>query len=298
MGLTKRPRRTAPPPPMPVVTLEADLARATLPAGATASMPISALLERLRPRTPDTADVVLPDGVKALVPTANGCILVHQTTPRVFNFRWIANDSPAPFGKKTKYRQVRIGLPYLIVLAGFKNGGSEIMRLSNRNECFFSNHPLDKLGFDSELFYPALLNCSKFPSDKDNPLSWICTQHLDRSPLDEEKTLQSSLRAGMAMLLRHLLESGFNHSSEEHELSSWFSETVKADVDPRVASVEAWEDATRNDPCFALDVPWLETGCTLGQVTHRIAERSGRLDLGDLQTMDVARVIFRAGKKG
>lgn len=284
--------------PVPTVTLEGDVARATLPAGATASMPISELLARLRPRTPDTADVVLPDGVKALVPTGQGCILVHQTPPRVFNLRWIAADSKVPYGRNAKYRQVKIGLPYLIVLAVFQSVGGDILRLSGRNECFFSNHPIDGQGFDTPLAYPALLNCSKFVDREEHPMAWICTEHLSPRHHAGEQTLQASLRAGMTALLRHLLESAFNRSSEEHELSSWFSETVKAHVDPRIASIESWEAATREDPCFVLDVPWLPTGYTLGQITERIAEATGRIDLGDLQSLDIARVIFRASKKG
>jgi hypothetical protein len=298
MDLKARRRRAATDAPSPVVTLEGPVARATLPAGATASMPVSSLMERLHPRTPDTADVVLPDGVKALVPTGKGCILVHETPPRVFSFRWIANDSPVPFGDDTKYRQVRIALPYLIVLAIFNHGPHGTLTLGGRNECFFSNHPLARRGFDTPLAYPALLNCSRYPDPTDNPLSWVCTQHLDRSELESEKSSQRALQRGMAMLLHHLLESGFNHSSEEHELSSWFSETVKAHVDPRLASVEAWQEATREDPCFALDVPWLPTGHTLSDVTGRIADRAGRIDHSHLQTSDIARVIFHAGKKG
>ena len=284
--------------PVPVVTLEDEVARASLPAGASACMPLSALFERLHSRSPDSVELVLPDGVKALVPTPRGSILVHQTPPRVCNFRWIASDSEAPYGPEAKYREVRIGLPYLVVLADFQRSRGGVMRLGNRNECFFSNQPIDGLGFETPLAFPALLNCSKFEDSEEHPLAWICTQHLSRGQFAGAKTQQAALHAGMAALLRHLLESAFNLSSEMHEVASWFSETVKARVDPRISSVESWEGATAEDPLFVLDVPWLPTGRTLGEIAERMARAGGKTGSVMRRSHDVARVIFHAGAKG
>ena len=284
--------------PVPVVTLEGEVASATLPAGATAHMPVSVLFERLHPSGFDSAGTVLPDGVKALVPARDGAILVHQTPPRVYDFRWIAPDSETPYGPEAKYRQVRIALPYLIVLASFQNGRGDLMQLGNRNECFFSNQPLDRQGFETPLCYPALLNCSKFPESDENPLAWICTQHLRPRDFVSAKSLQSRLHTGLSALLRHLLESAFNLSSDENEIASWFSETVKAHVDPRIASVESWEEATRDDPLFVLDVPWLPTGRTLGSIAERMAGGASTGNSTTNSSHDIARVIFNAGVKG
>ena len=95
-------------------------------------------------------------------------------------------------------------------------------------------------------------------------------------------------------LLRHLLESGFNRSSEHHELNSWFSETVAAGVDPRIASVRDWERATAEDPLFVLEVPWLPTGLSLGKVADRIARVHGRPGRRITCADDVARLVINA----
>jgi len=278
----------------PSVTIEGDEVRVVLPEGTAATMKLEELLERVQPSVPDSRGAVLPDGIKCMLPMANGCILVHQTTPRVYNFRWIAADSRAEYGPRTRYQQVRLALPYLIVLAVFESARGDLPRLSPRNECFFLNEPLDLQGLDTELCYPALLNCSRFPDDPNVPLSWICTQHLPPSECARGQTLEQSLRAGLEALLRHLLESGFNRSSEHHELNSWFSETVAAGVDPRIASVRDWERATAEDPLFVLEVPWLRTGLSLGKVADRIAQAHGRAGPRITCADDVARLVVNA----
>jgi len=280
--------------PAPTVTIEGDEVRAVLPEGAAATMKLEDLLERIQPGLPDSRGAILPDGVKCMLPMANGCILVHQTTPRVYNFRWIAADSRAEYGPGTRYQQVRLALPYVIVLAVFERARGDLPRLSPRNECFFVNEPLDLKGLDTELCYPALLNCSRFPDQPDLPLSWICTQHLPPSECARGRTLEQSLRSGLEALLRHLLESGFNRSSEHHELNSWFSETVEAGDDPRIASVRDWERATAEDPLFVLEVPWLRTGLSLGKVADRIARAQGRAGPRITCADDVARLVVNA----
>jgi hypothetical protein len=281
----------------PIVTIEGEEVRAALPEGATASMKLAELFDRAAPNVPDSGNVILPDGVKCSLPMPNGCIVVHQTPPRVYNFRWIAAGSKAEFGAGTSYRQVRLALPYLIVLAIFERARGDVPRLSQRNECFFLNHPLDREGLATELCYPALLNCSKFPSGPEHPLAWICTQNLPRRELARAPTLEQSLRAGLHALLRHLLESGFNRSSEHHELNSWFSESVAAGIDPRIASVEEWERATAADPLFVLEVPWLPTGLSLRAIADRIAAVAGRRARRVETADDVARVIINANSR-
>ena len=68
---------------------------------------------------------------------------------------------------------------------------------------------------------------------------------------------------------------------------------MKAGIDPRIASVEAWEEATKTDPLFVLEVPWLRTGKTLREVTDRIAKAgSGAKPVAS--AADVARLIVNS----
>jgi len=276
---------------METITIQGDEVCAVSPEGATSSMKLTELFSKLAPRLPDSAEMVLPDGAKALVPLANGTIVVHQTPPRVYGFKWIANDSKEDFGDGTRYRNVRIALPYLVVLAVFEAPRGGLPSLSMRNECFFINQPLDTIGFETELHFPALLNCSRLPDDPKHPLSWICTQHLRPRNFVVKSTIESAIRVGLSALLRHLLESGFNRSSENHELSSWYSESVAAGIDPRIASIEDWEKATAEDPLFVLEVPWLPTGKSLREITQRIVT-AGRSAKGlPANASDLARII-------
>ena len=134
-------------------------------------------------------------------------------------------------------------------------------------------------------------SCSRFPPGPASPLAWICTEKLARGALRPQASLDVSLRTGLAALLRHLLETGFNLSSEHHELNSWFSESVAARIDPRIASVEAWEQATESNPLFALEVPWLPTQHTLRAVLDRIIATGGHSARRITSSVDIARMV-------
>ncbi len=286
-----------PEPSAEIVIFDGDEVVATLPEGTRRTMKFRDLLRRMSPALPDTCGAILPDGIKCSLPFAGGVILVHQTPPQVYSFQWITNDSSKDFGPGTEYRSVRLALPYVVVLAVFlvnSGRGAGVPVLSTRNECFFSNEPLEMKGLETPLAYPALLNCSKMQDDGSGPLSWICTQHLPDKEFRGRRTLDASLRDGLTALLRHLLESGFNRSSERHEGASGFGVSVEAEIDPRVATVEAWEQASRDDPLFVLEVPWLVTGMTLGEIAARVG-KPGRSRGRSIDTAaDLARLVFNA----
>ena len=275
------------------VIFEGETVTATSPEGTTASMPITGLIERLAPQRMDTLGVVLPDGVKCVLPIPGGTVLVKEVKPRVHPMRWIAADSPVPYGPSASYREVTIALPYTIVVAVFENQEGGMTRLGRSSECFFSNQSLDREGLDTQLSYPALLNCSRFPALPAHPLSWICVEHLPHQDLRGAESATDGYRLGLAALLEHLFGAAFNLSSDANELASWFSETVRAGVDERLSSVEAWEQATREDPLFALEVPWLPTGHTLREVAQRIVDARGAGSRPCRTTRDLGRIVFQ-----
>lgn len=230
---------------MDTLLIKGTQVQATSPEGQTAKISIEDWLARVAPARMDTGDAILPDGVKAVLSRGVATLWFPQSPPRTYGFKWIARDSPVRFGNGTQYRQVRIALPYLIVMAVFAPGENGLPQLSlQHNEAFFRNAPMESL--DDEICFPALLNCSRLDPPQGRPLSWICTQHLPRQSLVKEKDTSRRLRAGLRALLHCLLEIGFNDSSEQHEASSWFSESRR--VDPRLATVEDWEAASAADP--------------------------------------------------
>jgi hypothetical protein len=243
---------------------------AVSPEGQPASMRLAKLVQiilRANDQYMDTRGVVLPDGVKLLASRGSVTIWVYERPPQIYSLQWIANNSPAPYGTEASYRTVRIALPYLIILAVFLPGRGNRIQLNGFNECFFRPAPLKNPGTD-RLFYPALLNCSKFDPPEGRPLSWICTQKLNFKAISSEPDDNSRMRTALRALLHALLETGYNLSSEHHEASSWFTESVS--VDPRIATIERWVRETEKDPLFVLDVPWLKTGLTLERIIDRV----------------------------
>jgi len=258
------------------------------PEGQWCKAPVAKVVAALAPRR--LGDCILPDGVKMIREAARGAVVVHQTPPRAHCLRWITTDSPADFGAGAEYRKVRVSMPYVIVVAVFRVARTGRLELTGANECFFANKPLTTL--DDPLCYPALLNVSKMPASRGNdvPLAWICTQYLDRS-FQKIKEVGKRSRAGLQELLRHLYVDKFNRSSEQHEGSSWFGETVKAKVDPRLQSIEAWEQATRDDQMFATNVNWIPTGKTMGQVIEHVIGYMKLRGPEKIKAEDLARVV-------
>lgn len=252
--------------PVADLRIEDTKAIARSPEGASASMPVDKLLAKVAAGQMGTGPAILPDGIKAVVSQGPITIWVWESPPRVYHFDWIANDSPAAFGQGTKYRKVRLALPYLIVLTVFVRNEAGLPELLAKNECFFRSAPLKQ--FEDKLLYPALLNCSKFEPQDGRPLSWICTQHLRPTPKMQSRDPAERFCAGFEAVRHCLLETAFNNSSEHHEAASWFSES--RGVDRRLKTVEAWQEASTKDPLFVLEVPWLQTGHSLGQVLDRI----------------------------
>ena len=270
------------------VTVEGCMVSAVSPEGQKASLSITDLLGKIAPARMSTCGVVLPDGVKAVISEGPVVLWVHETPPSVMNLKWIEKSSPVKFGPETRSRQVRISLPYLIVFAVFAPGEYGQLQISNSNECFFRNKPITDES--DELYYPALLNCSRFVPDEGRPLSWICTQYLERAAFINQQNVNKRLRASYKALMSCLLQTGFNYSSEFHEYSSWFTESSR--VDPRISTIESWEEATKANPFFAVEVPWLKTGKTIRQVADRIFKNLHASNSAVTSESDLARIIF------
>ena len=215
-----------------------------------------ALAEMYRPAL---NGALLPDGAKGIFSDSSNLVLVHQSPPACRAVTWIANDSPADYGPETQYRKVRLSFPYTIVFAGFvRHRGA--LQLTGHNELYFSNQPIrserDRLGF------PALLNVSHIAADN-RVRSWICTQHLDgRGGGDLCGQLQG--------LLNHVWSAAFNRSSERHEGLSMYQ--FSAGIHPQLHPVEGWQEASRRNSMFALEVPWKPAPLTVGELARTMLD--------------------------
>jgi hypothetical protein len=183
-------------------------------------------------------------------------VCIAQLKPELRLVRWLRADSPIPFGPEALTSQRQLATPYVILKVPFLRG-----RLLPRVEVFYRTAPLRaKDGPDGALFFPNLFNVSPHSYEC---ISWFCTQYL---PI---RKLPSGTAAGLDAIIHHLWGGEFNASSEEHEGMSTFGLTVREKVDQRVASVECWESASRKDPRFVLNVPWLDAQVNVAQLIER-----------------------------
>ena len=224
----------------------------------------------------------LPDGVKFADWRNPFLLVVHQMPPHVRQLQWIAEDSPQDYGPGTKYRRVRLSLPYAVTFALYVKHGPRL-HLTGANELYFRNEPLrhknDRLG------YPALLNisCIQAPG---RIRCWICTQHMPRSR-------ESAWPQQLQRLIEHTWYGGFNRSSERHEGQSTYG--YSEGIHPALHPVEKWQEASTDD-AFALKVPWREVPLCVGELMDCLFREAaaGLVDLrrrGDSGAGIVTRVL-------
>jgi hypothetical protein len=267
------------------VLIEGDKAIAKCTSGIEGSMPVEKLLSHSGMNRPHTGNTILPNGVRAVFSQGNITLMFWERPPHIAHLSWIAENSPCPYGSGTKYRNVRIALPYLIIAATFYSNGKLI---EGGNECFFRNKPLQSV--NDELLYPALLNCSVMRGNT-APLAWICTQYLK-----QQTKMNDPFANGLESVRYCLLETSFNLSSEHHEGNSWFGASRKAIKE--ISSVEEWEKNTAKDPLFATGVNWLPTKHTVATFAERTFKRLNAAQTSAKNASDLARIVFKQTNMG
>jgi hypothetical protein len=271
------------------IIIRDDTATVSVADGRSIAMSVSDLLARAFPPRIDSCGLRLPHEVRFAYSRERLLILACEYPPGPYTLSWIAENSPAPYGSRAKYRRVTLSLPYVVVLAVFERS-----YLSDLNECFFRRAALTEIDEENELCYPGLLNCSRFVPQEGRPLSWICTEHLDRSLIYKEKDARRQIAAGLEALRRCLFQQSFNLSSDFNEFSSWYSESRA--VDERISTATRWHEETRKDRYMGLDVPWITTNETLKSVVERIFRNRGLGADGIRNARQLARVMINHTK--
>ena len=184
---------------------------------------------------------VLPRGVRLLRERGDATALAVEVPPQLRTVRWLADDSPAPYGPKARYRERFLAFPYLVLLVVFRSG-----ELTGAQQLYYRTEPLDR---GEELLLPNLYNVAEGYGLR----CWLCLANL--SGLSE-----LAWPAKVDRILEHVFWASFNQSSEVHEGNSYWGSMQG--IDPRLASLDAWEEASRADRRFALSVPWKPAGTT------------------------------------
>jgi len=178
---------------------------------------------------------VQPPGVRMLVERRDAVAMAVEIPPHSRRVRWLAAGSKKPFGMGASYEEFYLSFPYVVVLLVFRAGS-----LTGQQQLYYRTEPLDR---GDELLLPNLYNVARGYGQQ----CWVCLQHVQEL---SDVEWGEKIRA----IVDHVFSAAFNRSAEEHEGNSYWSS--QAAVDPRVASIEAWQEATRANRRMALDVPW------------------------------------------
>jgi hypothetical protein len=166
--------------------------------------------------------------------------LVHQVVQSADR---APEKSRNPYGPRAKYQEVFLAFPYIILLLVFRRGA-----LTGLQQLYYRTAPLDE---GEELLFPNLLNVAKGYGQK----AWVCLQHVpsDVNTLAWPKKID--------LIVDHLFTAAFNRSSEVHEGNSYWG-SMKS-IDPRIETIEAWQEASKKNPLFILEMPWKPAGTTV-----------------------------------
>jgi len=182
----------------------------------------------------------------------NAVAAAFELPPHARTVRWLADDSKVPFGPRAKYRNYYVSLPYVVLLLVFRQGS-----LTGQQQLYYRTKPLDE---DEELQLPNLYNVAEGYGQR----CWVCLQELD-------DICGLSWPRKISRIVDHVFSAAFNRSSEEHEGNSYW--TRHQSVDPRVASMKAWEEASREDRRVSLAVPWEPAGTTASAELRQMLDK-------------------------
>lgn len=194
---------------------------------------------------------IRPTSARIWVERRDAVAAAIEIPPHGRTVRWLTDDSKAPYGKKARYEQVYVAFPWVVLLLVFRGGG-----LTGQQQLYYRTESLDR---GEELLLPNLYNVAEGYGQR----CWVCLQHVaDVSGLPWPEKI--------ARIVDHTFSASWNKSSEIHEGNSYW--TRAGEIDSRVATIAAWQAASRDDRRFALDVKWETAGTTAS------AELRGMLD--------------------
>ena len=220
-------------------------------------------------------DVLLPPGVRLMKRRGKVIALALELAPQARTVRWLADDSEAPFGKQACYRDAFLAFPYVVVLLVLHGA-----QLTGQQQLYYRRAPLEAP--DDPLLLPNLYNVA----DGHGQRCWLCLQNVEVEP--DWSPAQSATAA-----LEHIFGAAFNRSSEVHEGNSYWG--AMQQLDSRVASVEAWEEATRADRFFPLQVAWRNADTSAAAELDRMLDQVDQGLPAEPTATDLAGLVTRAG---
>lgn len=172
----------------------------------------------------------LPSGTRLVQVKGASTILVIEQPPQVRQIRW----SNERMGKGGSYASYRLAFPYMVYVVTFYRGEFEDLRLYHRTAPLRAgNDPVylsNLMNVQADLGLPS---CAR-----------VCLRGRPSGLTDLPFAGQ------VEGLLTYFWTSGFNMDIE----GSCFERARL--LDPRISSMEAWQQASEADPLFPLEVAW------------------------------------------
>jgi len=212
------------------------------------AVPLKGFLAQILEASDRRADCeILPRCVRVWRERSDATAVVLEVPRHARTVRWVASGPGKDFGPGTRYENRFLAFPYIVLLLVFRNGKD-----TGFQQLYYRREPLESSSAsEQELLLPNLLNVADGYGQK----CWVCLANLEIDP-------SQSWSKRIDAVIEHVFCAAFNRSSEVHEGNSYWG-SMKG-VDPRLESIEAWEQASKENPLFVLDVPWKSAGTTVG----------------------------------
>ena len=214
-------------------------------------MTLEALISVLAGAVDRPPNALVPGGVRLWCQRRDAVACAIEVPPHARSVRWLSPRSRVPFGPGAHYERRYLAFPYVVVLVVLRGG-----ELTGLQQLYYRRAPLEQ---GEDLLLPNLPNVAEGYGMR----CWLCLNQLGAiAPLPWAKKVEA--------IGEHVFAAAFNRSSEVHEGNSyWGSKTA---VEARVATLEAWETASRENGWFALDVPWRPAGTTVSAELRRMLD--------------------------
>ena len=195
---------------------------------------------------------VRPRGARIVQTRRDAVAMALEIAPHTRRVRWLADDSKAAYGRRATYSEYFVSFPFIVLLLVFRGGG-----LSGQQQLYYRRESLDS---GDGLLLPNLYNVAEGYGQR----CWVCLQHVP-------PVYAMAWDQKISTVVDHVFSAAFNQSAERHEGNSYW--TTPAAVDERVATMAAWQSATRADRRMALSIPWTDAGTTASAELRQMLDR-------------------------